>query len=94
MQLIDSITVRSQGNDRHVMLFAGNPANLPEQEAVDVLIVFAFPDDPWLHGAPESAEVMLDALTDASVHWLSVGSPLERIKIVILDSAWRKRTRI
>jgi len=34
----------------------------------------------------ESPEVMLEALTDASVHWLSAGLPLERIKIVIRDS--------
>jgi hypothetical protein len=177
VKLIDTITVRHQGNERHVMLFVGNLASLPEREAVDVLIVSAFPDDyiptrnsligalfrsgvsvahlaeekevdlrrfsscwlsrliertgihfrrvlcfePWYRGkAPEvvgdifrsivpfttgsppisqvamplvasgaqgeSAEVMLEALTDASLHWLSVGLPLDRIKIVIRDS--------
>jgi hypothetical protein len=178
MELIDTITVRHQGNERLVMLFVGDLAFLPEHEAVDVLIVSAFPDDytpsrtsligslaragvslaelandkevdlrqfsscwlsrpiagpnvhfqrvlcfePWYRGqAPEvvgdifrsivpftggrpavsqvamplvasgdqgeSAEVMLEALTDASVHWLSVGLPLDRIKIVLRDSA-------
>jgi hypothetical protein len=35
----------------------------------------------------ESPEVMLEALTDASIHWLSIGLPLDRIKIVIHESA-------
>jgi hypothetical protein len=35
----------------------------------------------------ESPEVMLEALTDASVHWLSVGLPLDRIKIIIRSSS-------
>jgi hypothetical protein len=34
----------------------------------------------------ESAEVMLESLADASVHWLSAGLPLQRIKIVIHGS--------
>jgi len=34
----------------------------------------------------EPREVMLEALTDASVHWLSTGLPLERIKIVLRHS--------
>jgi hypothetical protein len=177
MELIDTITVRHQGNERFVMLFVGDLASLPEREAVDVLIVSAFPDDyiptrrsligalarvgvsvaelaqdkevdlrrfsscwlsrpierprvhfhrllcfeprhrgrapevvgdifrsivPFTTGSPpiskvampllasgdqgESPEVMLEALADASVHWLSVGLPLDRIKIVIRDS--------
>jgi hypothetical protein len=177
MELIDTIAVRHQGNERFVMLFVGDLASLPEREAVDLLIVSAFPDDyiptrtsligalahvgvsvadlaqdkevdlrrfsscwlsrpigrpgvhfhrllcfePWHRGkAPEvvgdifrsivpfttgsppisqvampllasgdqgeSPEVMLEALTDTSVHWLSVGLPLDRIKIVIRDS--------
>src|SRR5436305_11949872 len=45
MELIDSITVRHQGNARCVMLFVGDLASLPERESVDVLIVSAFPDD-------------------------------------------------
>jgi hypothetical protein len=178
MELIDTIAVRHQGNERFVMLFVGDLASLPEREAVDVLIVSAFPDDyiptrtsligalarvgvsiadlaqdkevdlrrfsscwlsrpiarpgvhfhrvlcfepwhrgkasevvgdifrsivPFTTGSPpisqvampllasgdqgESAQVMLEALTDASVHWLSAGLPLDRIKIVIHDSA-------
>jgi hypothetical protein len=177
MKLIDTISVRHQGNERLVMLFVGDLASLPEQERVDVLIVSAFPDDyiptrtsligalarigvsvadlaqdkevdlrrfsscwlsrpiarsgvhfhrllcfeprhrgkapevvgdvfrsivPFTTGNPpisqvavpllasgdqgESPEVMLEALTDASVHWLSAGLPLERVKIVIRDS--------
>lgn len=178
MELIDIITVRYQGNERLIMLFVGDLASLPEHEAVDALIVSAFPNDyvptprsligalarvgvsvadlardkevdlrqfsscwlsrpinrPGVHfqrllcfepqyrgRAPEvvgdifrsivpfttgnppisqiamplvasgdqgvSAEVMLDAVTDASVHWLSIGLPLSRIKIVIRESA-------
>jgi hypothetical protein len=178
MKLIDTIAVRNQSNDRFVMLFVGDLASLPEREAVDLLIVSAFPDDymptprsligalalggvsvadlaqnkevdlrqfsscwlsrpiarpgvhfhrllcfePWVRGKAtevvgdicrsivpfsagsppisqvampllasgdqgESPEVMLEALTDASVHWLSAGLPLDRIKIVIHDSA-------
>jgi hypothetical protein len=177
MKLIDTISVRHQGNERFVMLFVGDLADLPEREAVDVLIVSAFPDDyiptrtsligalaragvsvadlardkevdlrrfsscwlsrrivrpdvnfqrilcfepsyrgkapevvsdifrsivPFTTGSPpisqvampllaagdqgESRELMLEALTDASVHWLSIGLPLDRIKIVIRDS--------
>jgi hypothetical protein len=178
MDLIDTITVQYQGIERLIMLFAGDLAHLPEHEAVDALIVSAFPDDytpfentligalkrvgvsvaglaqhkevdlrnfsscwlsrqirqPSVHfrrilcfepgyrgRAPEvvgdifrsiipfttgdqpisqiamplvaagdqgeSPEVMLEALTDASVHWLSTGLPLERIKIVLHHSA-------
>lgn len=179
MELIDTITVRYQGHERLIMLFVGDLASLPESEAVDVLIVSAFPDDylpthtsligalaragvsvadlarkkevdfrqfsscwlsrpidrtdvhfrrilcfepryrgkapevvgdifrsivPFTTGSPpisqvamplvasgdqgESAKVMLAALTDASVHWLSVGLPLDRIKIVLRDSPY------
>jgi TIR domain len=178
MELIDTIPVRYQEKDRLVMLFIGDLAGLPEREAVDVLIVSAFPNDyvptptsligalarigvsvadlakdrevdlrrfsscwlsrpieqptvhfrrllcfepshrgraaevvgdifrsivPFTTGNPpifqiampllasgdqgEPAEVMLEALTEASVHWLSVGLPLDRIKIVVRDSA-------
>src|SRR5689334_911187 len=45
MDLIDSITVQYQGNERLVMLFAGDLTRLPEHEAIDALIVSAFPDD-------------------------------------------------
>src|SRR5262249_32086740 len=44
-ELIDTIAVRRQGNERLVMLFVGDLASLPKSEAVDVLIVSAFPDD-------------------------------------------------
>jgi len=178
MKLIDTITIRYQGNERSVMLFVGDLTRMPEHEAVDMLIVSAFPDDyvptrtsligaldragvsvadltkdkevdlrrfsscwlsrpiemrgihfqrllcfepryrgkapevvgdifrsiiPFTAGKPpisqiamplvasgdqgESPEVMLGALIDASVHWLSVGLSLDRIKIVLPDSA-------
>ena len=178
MKLIDTITIRYQGNERSVMLFVGDLTRMPEHEAVDMLIVSAFPDDyvptrtsligaldragvsvadlakdkevdlrhfsscwlsrpiemggihfqrllcfepryrgkapevvgdifrsiiPFTAGKPpisqiamplvasgdqgESPEVMLGALIDASVHWLSVGLSLDRIKIVLHDSA-------
>jgi hypothetical protein len=45
MELIDTITVRHQGHERCVMLFVGDLAAIPEREAVDVLIVSAFPND-------------------------------------------------
>jgi hypothetical protein len=178
MELIDTITVQSQGRERLVMLFVGDLSRLPKQEAVDALIVSAFPDDyeptptsligalasagvsvadlakdkevdlrsfsscwlsrpiqqpgvhfrrllcfepayrgeapevvgdifrsviPFTTGNPpisrvampavasgdegEPAEVMLEMLADASVHWLANGLPLESIKIVVRDSA-------
>jgi hypothetical protein len=178
MRLIDSITVQYQSNERSVMLFTGDLALLPQHEAVDVLIVSAFPDDytptassligalagvgvsvadladdkeidlrrfsgcwlsreidrPNVHfrrilcfeprqrgcihevvgdifrsivpltagkdaisqiampvvasgDRGEPAEAMLEALTNAAVHWLSVGLPLDRIKLVLRESA-------
>jgi hypothetical protein len=178
MELIDDITIRHQGHERQVMLYVGDLALLTEREAVDVLVVSAFPDsyaptrssligalaragvsvadlaknkevdlrqfsscwlsrpigrpgihfrrvlcfEPWRRGRAaevvgdifrsivpfttgkppisqvamplvatghqgEPAEVVLEALTDASVHWLSTGLPLDRIKIVLLASA-------
>jgi hypothetical protein len=45
MELIDTIAVRHQDSERFVMLFVGDLASLPAREAVDVLIVSAFPDD-------------------------------------------------
>jgi hypothetical protein len=178
MELIDTIAVRHQGQERLVMLFAGDLAALPEREAVDVVIVSAFPDSyiptpasligalaragvsvaalaadkevdlrrfsscwlsreieqpgvhfrrilcfeplqrgkapevvgdvfrsifPFTTASPrisqvampllasgdqgESPEVMLEALTEASVQWLSAGLPLDRVKIVIRRSA-------
>jgi hypothetical protein len=183
LDLIDTITVRHQGSERLVMLFAGKLASLPERERVDLLIVSAIPDDyiptrssiigalarvgvsvadlaqdkevdlrrfsscwlsrpitqpgvhfhrilcfepryrgnapevvgdvfrsivPFTTGSPpisqvampllasgdqgESPEVMLEALTDASVHWLSAGLPLDRVKIVIRDSRSLRET--
>jgi len=45
MKLIDTITIRYQDNERSVMLFVGDLTRMPEHEAVDMLIVSAFPDD-------------------------------------------------
>ncbi len=178
MRLIDTIVVRHQGRDRQVMLFVGDLSQIPESEAVDLLIVSAFPNDyyptrtsligaldrvgvsvaalaknkevdlrafsrcwlspllskPGVHfrrvlcfepsnygkaaelvgdifrsivpfttanppisqiamplvatgNQGEHPEVMLEALADAAVHWLSVGLPLDRIKIVLHESS-------
>lgn len=176
MNLIDTITVEHEGSERFVKLLVGDLASLPAHEAVDVLVVSAFPDDylptpssligaldragvsvadlaadkeidlrrfsscwlsrpiqqpnvpfnrilcfePLYRGkAPElvgdvyrsiipftatdppisqlampllasgdqgeTPVTMLDALTDASVHWLSAGLPIDCIKIVISE---------
>jgi hypothetical protein len=45
VELLDSITIRHQGRDRTIMQFVGDLAALPASEAVDVLVVSAFPDD-------------------------------------------------
>jgi hypothetical protein len=45
MDLIDSITVCHQGNNRSVSLLVGDLAAIPEGNAVDLLVVSAFPDD-------------------------------------------------
>jgi len=45
MELIDTIAVRHRDTERLVMLFVGDVARLPSSEAVDVLVVSAFPDD-------------------------------------------------
>ena len=177
MELIDTIAVRHRDTERLVMLFVGDVARLPSTEAVDVLVVSAFPDDyvptsgsavgalsrvgisvaelakhkevdlrrfsscwlsrpidrpdlhfgrllcfepgyrgkapevvgdifrsifPFTAGDPpiaqvampllasgdqgEPREAMLEALAEASVQWLSVGLPVERIKIVVRES--------
>ena len=178
MELLDTITVTHQGNQRSVTLSAGDLAHLPADEAVDLLVVSAFPDDyaatetsligsleragvsvaslatdkevdlrrfsscwllreietpavnfwhvlcfepqrrghahevvgdifrsimPFTAGTSgvssiaipivasgdqgESPTVMLEALADAAVNWLSIGMPLDCIKIVCHDSA-------
>jgi hypothetical protein len=178
MKLIDTITVEHQKQNRSVMLFVGDLAQLPEHEAVDAIIVSAFPNDylptrasligslarvgvsvaslaedkeidlrqfshcwlsrpillpginfrrilcfeppylgkvpeivgdifrsivPFTTGMPtiskvamplvasgaqgESAEVMLEALTNTAVYWLSTGLPLDCIKIVLHEQA-------
>lgn len=45
MQLIDSIPVYHHGVDRAVNLYTGDLAAIPAHEAVDVLVVSAFPND-------------------------------------------------
>ncbi len=45
MQLIDTIAVRYQEQERQVMLLVGDLSTLPEAEAVDILVVSAFPND-------------------------------------------------
>lgn len=45
MELIDSILVHHQGVDRAVHLYTGDLAAIPAEEAVDVLVVSAFPND-------------------------------------------------
>jgi len=45
LQLIDTISVRHQNQDRHVELFVGSISALPPEQAVDVLVVSALPDD-------------------------------------------------
>lgn len=174
MKLIDEIILISAGQERSVALYVGDLASIPEREAVDLLIVSAFPDDyiptstsligalhrqgvsvaalatakdvdlrqfsscwlsreirqptahfrrlmcfeplvrgaapevvgdvfrslmPFCAGTPpisqiampilaagdqgEAPAVMLSALVDASLHWLMIGVPITRIKIVM-----------
>ncbi|WP_166823026.1 toll/interleukin-1 receptor domain-containing protein [Thalassoroseus pseudoceratinae] len=45
MELIDTITVRHQEHERHVMLYVGDLSSIPQHESVDLLIVSAFPND-------------------------------------------------
>jgi len=45
MNLIDSIPVHHHGVDRAVNLYTGDLASIPAHEAVDVLVVSAFPND-------------------------------------------------
>ena len=45
MELIDTINISHQGEIRKLMLFVGDLAHLPENEAVDLLVISAFPDD-------------------------------------------------
>lgn len=67
MELVDSIVVRHQGVDRHVELFVGDLTCIPDEEAVDLLIVSAFPDSyaptrRSLIGALERAGVSVERL--------------------------------
>lgn len=178
MRLIDQIVIPHQGVDRAIKLFVGDLSAIPENEAVDLLIVSAFPNDyiptrssligalhrrgisvetlsrakavdlrqfsscwlsqevtgppsgfqrilcfepatrgrapevvgdifrsliPFTGGTPpirqiampivaagdqgESESVMLEAIVEAAAHWLSIGLPLECIKIVTYDAA-------
>lgn len=177
MKLLGQIIVPHQGQDRSVMLFVGDISQLPQDEAVDLLVVSAFPNDYlptrtsvigalhrrgvsveelardkevdlrafsscWLSrpinrpdiafrrilcfeppeqgsvaevvgdifrsifpfttrtspisqialpviaaGArKEPPEKMLEVLADTAVHWLSIGLPVDRIKIVVSES--------
>lgn len=173
MTLLDQIIVYHKGEPRYIELYSGDLTEIPPTEAVDILVVSAFPDDyipnpgtligalaekgvsvaelakakavdlrqfcscwlsqevrqagvqfrrilcfePTIYGrAPEVAgdifrclaplaggqppfrqiampvvasgdmredpAVMLEALVDAAAHWLALGLPIERIKIV------------
>jgi hypothetical protein len=45
VRLLNTITVRSNGHDREVRLAVGDLAALPASEAVDILVVSAFPNN-------------------------------------------------
>lgn len=45
MDLLDSIQVKHQSHERQVQLFVGDLASLPQEQAVDMLVVSAFPDN-------------------------------------------------
>lgn len=45
MKLLDTITIRHNQVERFVNLYAVDLAALPADEAVDILIISAFPDD-------------------------------------------------
>src|SRR5262245_27184732 len=92
MQLIDTIAVRYQGNEKVVMLFVGDLTALPKHEAVDILIVSALPDDyspteTSLSGALHRAGVSVAKLAEDkevdlrrfSSCWLS--RPIQRPKL-------------
>ena len=69
MHLLDSIRVRHLGRERAVELFAGDLADIPPNEAVDVLAVSALPDDyvpteRSLIGALHRAGVSVAALAE------------------------------
>ena len=173
MHLLDSISVKHGSKSRHVELYLGDLAEIPREEAVDLLVISAFPNDyaptptsligalwqrglsvadlartkavdlreafscwlseevsdaslgfkrvlcfeplvrgapaevvgeifqslmPFAHGKPPIATmampvvasgdqgvppvVMLEPLIDAAVHWLAIGLPVDRLKIV------------
>jgi hypothetical protein len=44
MDLLDQIVVRSKFGERYIQLYQGDLANMPADQAVDVLIVSAFPN--------------------------------------------------
>jgi hypothetical protein len=45
MELLDTLTVEHASGRRHIKLYHGDLASIPASEAVDLLIVSAFPDD-------------------------------------------------
>ena len=45
MELLDKLTVRQGTENRYIELYFGDLATMPSEQAVDVLVVSAFPDD-------------------------------------------------
>src|SRR5206468_3398800 len=45
MRLIDSITITSQGGTHSIELYEGDVTKIPAEQAVDLLVVSAFPND-------------------------------------------------
>ncbi len=67
MELIDAITVRNRGREQSITLHVGDLSSLPREEAVDVLVVSAFPGDYFptstsLIGALEKKGVVVASL--------------------------------
>ncbi len=106
MEQVDAITVTYEGEEKEVALFVGDVTALPEHEAVDVLVVSAFPDDyvptptwsgrstgstsPWRRLA---ADKEVDLRTFSSC-WLS--RPIERPdlhfkRILCFEPRYRRR---
>lgn len=89
MRLISDIVVRAGGSERRVGLYEGDLSSIPAEQAVDTIVVSAFPDDytptrTSLIGALHRAGVSVAALAEDkqvdlrqfSSCWLS--KPIER----------------